>query len=160
MDDDITASKFLSDSYETVSPYKFADMEEAAFTIGDAIDYGEKICIYGDYDCDGVTSTALLLSFLKDEGADVFAYIPDRECEGYGLNRDAIEYIRNQGANLIVTVDNGISAIDEAEYIYTLGMRLVVTDHHQLSDTLPRAEAVVNPHREDNELDFREYCGV
>ncbi|MBQ8981933.1 MAG: single-stranded-DNA-specific exonuclease RecJ, partial [Eubacterium sp.] len=88
------------------------------------------------------------------------AYIPDRECEGYGLNRDAIEYIRNQGANLIVTVDNGISAIDEAEYIYTLGMRLVVTDHHQLSDTLPRAEAVVNPHREDNELDFREYCGV
>lgn len=160
MDDDITASKFLSDSYETVSPYKFADMEEAAFTIGDAIDYGEKICIYGDYDCDGVTSTALLLSFLKDEGADVFAYIPDRECEGYGLNRDAIEYIRNQGANLIVTVDNGISAIDEAEYIYTLGMRLVVTDHHQLSDTLPRAEAVVNPHREDNKLDFREYCGV
>ena len=160
MDDDLTASKFLSDSYETVSPYKFADMEEAAFTIGDAIDYGEKICIYGDYDCDGVTSTALLLSFLREEGADVFSYIPDRECEGYGLNREAIDYIRSQGANLIITVDNGISAIDEAEYIYTLGMRLVVTDHHQLGDELPRAEAVVNPHREDNDLDFREYCGV
>ena len=160
MDDDITVSKFLSDSYETVSPYKFADMEEAAFTIGDAIDYGEKICIYGDYDCDGVTSTALLLSFLKSEGADVFAYIPDRECEGYGLNKDAIDVIRKEGANLIVTVDNGISAIDEAEYIYSLGMRLVITDHHQLGDALPRAEAVVNPHREDNDLDFREYCGV
>ena len=160
MDDTLTVSNFLSSSFETVSPFNFADMEEAAFTIGDAVDYGEKICIYGDYDCDGVTSTALLLSYLKSEGADVFAYIPDRECEGYGLNKEAIDQISKEGASLIVTVDNGISAIDEAEYIYSLGMRLVITDHHQLSDTLPRAEAVVNPHREENDLDFREYCGV
>ncbi|MBQ9517527.1 MAG: single-stranded-DNA-specific exonuclease RecJ [Eubacterium sp.] len=160
MDDDITASKFLADSYETVSPFNFADMEEAAFTVGDAIDCGEKICIYGDYDCDGVTATTLMLLFLQSEGADVFAYIPDREQEGYGLNREAVDYIHSQGANLIVTVDNGISSIDEAEYIYSLGMRLVVTDHHQIGDALPRAEAVVNPHREDNDLDFREYCGA
>lgn len=160
MDDDLTVSKFLSSSFETVSPFNFADMEEAAFAIGEAVDFGEKICIYGDYDCDGVTSTALLLSYLRSEGADVFAYIPDRECEGYGLNNDAIDQIKAQGADLIITVDNGISSVDEAEYIYSLGMRLVITDHHQLGDTLPRAEAVVNPHREDNELDFREYCGV
>ncbi|MBE6720401.1 MAG: single-stranded-DNA-specific exonuclease RecJ [Ruminococcaceae bacterium] len=160
MGDDLTVSKFLSDSFETVSPFKFADMEEAAFTVGDAIDYGEKICVYGDYDCDGVTSTALLLSFLRREGADVFAYIPDREGEGYGLNKDAITKIHEDGAELIITVDNGISSVEEAEYIYSLGMRLVVTDHHQLGDVMPRAEAVVNPHREDNDLDFREYCGV
>ncbi len=160
MDDDLTVSSFLSDSYETVSPFRFADMEEAAFTIGDAVDYGEKICVYGDYDCDGVTSTALLVSYLRSEGADVFAYIPDREGEGYGLNKDAIKQIKNEGAELIITVDNGISSVDEAEYIYSLGMRLVITDHHQLGDKLPRAEAVVNPHREDNDLEFRDYCGV
>ncbi|MBE6816519.1 MAG: single-stranded-DNA-specific exonuclease RecJ, partial [Ruminococcaceae bacterium] len=160
MDDDVTVSNFLSGSFETVSPFCFADMEEAAFTVGEAVDFGEKICIYGDYDCDGVTSTALLLSYLRSEGADVFAYIPDREGEGYGLNKDAIDTIKERGAKLIITVDNGISSVDEAEYIYSLGMRLVITDHHQLGDTLPRAEAVVNPHREENDLTFREYCGV
>ena len=160
IDDDLTVSSFLSKSFETVSPFNFADMEEASFTIGDAIDNGEKICIYGDYDCDGVTSTALLLSFLQSEGADVFYYIPDRVSEGYGINTAAIDKIYEKGAKLIVTVDNGISSVDEAEYIYSLGMRLVVTDHHQLGNTLPRAEAIVNPHRPENELDFRDYCGV
>ena len=135
-------------------------MEEAAFTVGDAIDNGEKICVYGDYDCDGVTATALLYSFLKDEGADVFYYIPSRESEGYGLNNEAIDVINEKGASLIVTVDNGISSLDEAEYIYSLGMKLVVTDHHQLSEKLPKAEAVINPYREENELTFRDYCGV
>ncbi|MBR3149327.1 MAG: single-stranded-DNA-specific exonuclease RecJ [Eubacterium sp.] len=160
MEDDLTVSKFLSSSFETVSPFNFADMEEAAFAIGEAVDFGEKICVYGDYDCDGVTSTALLVSYLRSEGADVFAYIPDRECEGYGLNKNAIDVISKKGASLIITVDNGISAIDEAEYIYSLGMRLVITDHHQLAEKLPKAEAVINPHREDNDLQFREYCGV
>jgi single-stranded-DNA-specific exonuclease len=160
MDDDLSVSNFISDSFETVSPFCFADMQEAAFTIGDAIDNGERICIYGDYDCDGVTSTALLYTFLQNEGADVFYYIPSRDGEGYGMNVGAIDKINSMGANLIITVDNGISAVDEAEYIYQLGMRLVVTDHHQLGDTMPRAEAVVNPHREDNELSFKEYCGV
>ena len=160
MDDDLTVSKFLSDSFETVSPFDFADMEEAVFAIGDAIDMNERICIYGDYDCDGVTSTALLLSFLRREGADVFAYIPEREGEGYGLNLDAIDKIKELGADLIVTVDNGISSVEEAKRIYSLGMRLVITDHHQLGDELPMAEAIVNPHREENNLIFRDYCGV
>lgn len=160
IDDDLSVSGFLSQSYEMVSPFCFADMDEASFVIGDAVDNGEKICIYGDYDCDGVTSTALLYTFLKKEGADVCYYIPDRECEGYGLNMQAIDKIHDMGTSLIVTVDNGISAVDEADYIYSLGMRLVITDHHQIGESLPRAEAIVNPHRIENDLNFREYCGV
>ena len=160
IDDDVAVSGFLSKSFETVSPFNFVDMEEASFVIGDAVDAGEKICIYGDYDCDGVTSTALLLSFLQSEGADVFYYIPDRINEGYGMNAAAIDKIKEQDAQLIITVDNGISSVDEAEYIYSLGMRLVITDHHQLGETLPRAEAIVNPHREENDLEFCDYCGV
>lgn len=160
IDSELAVSNFLSDSFEVVSPFHFADMEEAAFTIGDAIDNGEKICIYGDYDCDGITSTALLYSFLKEENADVFYYIPQRLTEGYGMNKDAIDQIKADGAQLIITVDNGIGSIEEAAYIYSLGMRLVVTDHHQLGEELPRAEAVINPYRAENELTFRDYCGV
>lgn len=160
INDDLSVSNFLSQSYEMVSPFNFADMEEASFIIGDALDNGEKICIYGDYDSDGVTATALLYSYLKEEGADVCYYIPDRETEGYGLNMSAIDKIYDMGVHLIVTVDNGISAIDEANYIYQLGMSLVVTDHHQLASELPKAEAVVNPHRPENDLTFRNYCGV
>lgn len=160
LDDFLSAGTFLGDSFVAASSFDFADMEEAAFAIGEALDMGDTICIYGDYDCDGVTATALLLSFLKQEGADAFYYIPSREGEGYGLNKEAIDAIHQKGAKLIVTVDNGISAVEEAEYIYSLGMKLVVTDHHQLGDTLPRAEAVVNPYREENQLEFRDYCGV
>lgn len=152
---------FISKNLLVTSPFNLCDMEQAALTIADAIDSGEKICVYGDYDCDGVTSTALLVDYLRKENADVFYYIPSREKEGYGMNTAALDKIKEQGADLIVTVDNGITAFEEAEYIYQLGMRLIVTDHHQLSDgKLPRAEAVVNPHREDNDIDFRDYCGV
>lgn len=160
IDDDALVADFLSDSYMLGSPFDFVDMEEASFVIGDAIDNGDKICIYGDYDCDGVTSTALLYTFLKSEGADVCYYIPNRETEGYGLNDGAIDKIAQMGVGLIVTVDNGISAISEAEHIYEKGMQLVITDHHQLVDTLPRAEAIVNPHRPENNLEFRDFCGV
>lgn len=158
--DDLTISNFLADTFEIVDPFCFTDMDVAAFTIGDAIDNQEKICIYGDYDCDGVTATALLYSFFKSQGADVCYYIPSRDGEGYGLNMTAVDKIKDMGVSLIVTVDNGISAIEEADYIYQQGMRLVVTDHHQLSEKLPMAEAVVNPHRTDNELDFNDYAGV
>lgn len=158
---DVEVSMFLSDNCFLTSPLDFADMDEAVFAVGEAIDVGDKICIYGDYDCDGVTSTALLFDFLRNEGADVMYYIPSRLDEGYGLNNDAVDKLCAQGVNLIVTVDNGITAFDEAEHIYELGMRLVVTDHHRLSgDRLPRAEAVVNPHRSDNNLKFADYCGV
>ena len=160
VDSDLAFSEFISESVKLVSPFDFTDMEKAVNTIRASINNNEKICIFGDYDCDGITSTAILLSFLKKEGADVFHYIPSRENEGYGLNFNAIDEIRGNGTSLIITVDNGINALDEAEYIYSLGMKLVVTDHHQPSPTLPKAEAVVNPHRKDNELDFREYCGA
>lgn len=159
--DDADAAFFVSKNVMLTSPYNLVDMEEASFIIGDAIDNGERICVYGDYDCDGVTATALLVDFLQKEGADVFYYIPSRENEGYGMNMDAIDTIKNSGAQLIITVDNGITAFDEAERIYELGMRLIITDHHQLSENgLPRAEAIVNPHREENDIDFRDYCGV
>lgn len=151
---------FLASSYDFSDPFQLCDMERAVSAIEEAVDYGEKITIFGDYDCDGVTSTVLLYTFLKDMGADVDYYIPSRLNEGYGMNRASIDKIRERGTKLIVTVDNGISAIEEAEYIYSLGMRLVVTDHHQIGDTLPRAEAVVNPHRAENEIAFRDFAGV
>ena len=159
--DDLDVVNFMTDEFMLSSPFDMADMDEAVFTVSEAIENGDKICIYGDYDCDGVTSTTLLVDFLRNKGADVCYYIPSRETEGYGLNNSAIDEIARWGVNLIVTVDNGISAFDEAEHIYELGMSLVVTDHHQLTDgKLPRAEAVVNPHREDNAMDFRDFCGV
>lgn len=158
--DELKAASFLSDATTYASPYSFKDMDKAVNEINCAIDAGQRICIYGDYDCDGVTSTSLLYLVFESLGADVFYYIPNRIEEGYGMNIGAIDKIKDKGADLIVTVDNGISAIEEAEYIYSLGMRLVVTDHHQIGDTLPRAEAVVNPHREDNDLRFRDFAGV
>ena len=159
--DDIDVVNFMTDEFMLSSPFDMADMDEAVFTVSEAIENGDKICVYGDYDCDGVTSTSLLVDFVRSKGADVCYYIPSRETEGYGLNNSAIDEIARWGVNLIITVDNGISAFDEAEHIYGLGMSLVVTDHHQLTDgKLPKAEAVVNPHREDNAMDFRDFCGV
>ncbi|WP_298653666.1 single-stranded-DNA-specific exonuclease RecJ [uncultured Eubacterium sp.] len=159
--DDIDVVNFMTDEFMLSSPFDMADMDEAVFTVSEAIENGDKICVYGDYDCDGVTSTTLLVDFLRSKGADVCYYIPSRETEGYGLNNSVIDEIARWGVNLIITVDNGISAFDEAEHIYELGMSLVVTDHHQLTDgKLPKAEAVVNPHREDNAMDFRDFCGV
>lgn len=144
---------------ELSDPFLIKDMREAVDVINSAVDNGERICIYGDYDCDGIMSTVIMYSYLSEIGADVMYYIPERS-EGYGLNTDAIDRIHESGAQIILTVDNGISAIDEAEYIYSLGMKLVVTDHHQEGDTLPRAEAVVDPHRHDCESPFKYMCGA
>ncbi|MCC8072927.1 MAG: single-stranded-DNA-specific exonuclease RecJ [Clostridiales bacterium] len=160
INDAAEASDFLSSGYTLSSPFLLKDMDKAVSRIEKAFDSGERICIYGDYDCDGVTSTSLLYTFFESMGADVFYYIPNRLTDGYGMNKSALDYIKENGANLIVTVDNGIAAIDEAEYIYELGMELVVTDHHQIGKKLPRAEAVINPHREDNDIKFRDFAGV
>lgn len=158
--DELAVTEFLSESCSFSSPYGLKDMDKAVGRINAAINKGEKICIYGDYDCDGVTATALLYSFLESMGANVSYYIPDRESEGYGINIDAIDKIKADGVSLIVTVDNGVSAIDEANYIYDNGMELVITDHHQMPSVLPKAHAVVNPHREDNENVFKDLAGV
>lgn len=144
---------------ELSDPFLIKDMQEAADTINSAIENGERICIYGDYDCDGIVATVILYSYLLETGADVTYYIPERS-EGYGLNTKAADIIAKDGVSLIVTVDNGISAIPEAEYIYSLGMKLVVTDHHRQGEQLPRAEAVVDPHRHDCFSPFKEMCGA
>ncbi len=144
---------------ELSDPFIIKDMKEAANTINEAIDNGQRICVYGDYDCDGVMSTVILYSYLLEVGADVIYYIPERS-EGFGLNKNAVGKIAADGAKLIVTVDNGISAVEEADYIYSSGMKLVVTDHHQQGETLPRAEAVVDPHRNDCFSTFKYMCGA
>lgn len=160
VDNELTATEFLSDSSRFSSPYSFKDMDKAVKRINTALDEGEGICVFGDYDCDGVTATALLYTFLQAMGGNVTYYIPNRLTDGYGMNFDAIDKIKENHTDLIITVDNGIASIDEAEYIYSKGMQLIVTDHHQIGDKLPRAEAVINPHRKENDLVFRDFAGV
>lgn len=152
------AFKFVQPS-EIESPFKMIDMDKAVQILNECINNGLKICIFGDYDCDGVTSTAMLKTYLECIGADVFTYIPERD-EGYGMNKPAIDKINQAGARLIITVDNGISAHVEADYINQLGIKLIITDHHQPSETLPKADAVVNPHRKDCPSSFKKICGA
>lgn len=152
--------EFFDTDFSFCDPYLIADMDKAVERIQKAIENFEKICVYGDYDCDGITSTALMYSYLTSRGADVTYYIPDRITEGYGMNCSAIKKLSEQGVRLIVTVDNGISAIEEIEYAKTLGIETVVTDHHKAGDILPDAVAVVDPHRLDCNLHFKEWAGV
>lgn len=141
-------------------PMLLCDMIPAIETIQDAIENGELICIFGDYDCDGVASTAMLKSYFESVGARSCYYIPHREKEGYGLNIPAIDDLHRMGVSLIITVDNGISALDEIDHANALGMRVVVTDHHQPRETLPAAAAVINPHRSDCGYPFKDLSGV
>lgn len=143
-----------------LSPLSIADMAKAAERINSAIDNFELICVFGDYDADGVTATALLYSYLETRGANVIRYIPDRLSEGYGLNNAAIEDLAGRGVKLIVTVDNGVSAIEEAIRAKELGVDLIVTDHHKVGEVLPDCVAVVDPHRSDCPSSFKEMSGV
>lgn len=140
-------------------PLLLKDMESAVDVIRQALDEGKQITVYGDYDCDGVTSTAMMYGYLDAMGAEVEYYIPDRS-EGYGMNIPALEKILDQGTELIITVDNGVSAVEEAEYIRQRGAQLVITDHHQPPQELPVCEACVNPHRQDDNSPFKELCGA
>ena len=146
---------------ELSSPFDITDMRKAAETIQSAIENETKITVYGDYDCDGVTSTVMLFGYLQSVGAECDWYIPDRS-EGYGMNLSALKKIADDGTGLVVTVDNGISAFEEATYLAERGVKLVITDHHQVPETLPEAEAIVNPHRRDDYSSFKELagCGV
>ena len=157
--DDIDAF-FDEDAPFALDPMSIKDMDKAAERINKAIDEGELICVFGDYDADGVTATALLFSYLETRGANVIYYIPDRITEGYGLNVGAIEELADRGVRLIVTVDNGVSAVEEAKRAKELGISLIVTDHHKVGEILPDAEAVVDPHREDCPSNFKEMSGV
>ena len=152
--------EFFEPDFCFCDPYLITDMDKAVERIEKAIQEKEKICVFGDYDADGVTSTTLMYSYLSSRGADVMYYIPDRVSEGYGMNCSAIEKLANQGVKLIVTVDNGISANEEIEYAKKHGIDCVVTDHHKVGDTLPDAVAVVDPHREDCNVHFKDWAGV
>ena len=141
-------------------PYLITDMEKAVNRIVQAIEKQERVTIYGDYDVDGITSITVLKSFLKDRGLEVSQYIPNRLHEGYGLNNQAIEKIHKNGCDLMITVDCGISAIDEINYATELGIETIVTDHHEPGNNLPKALAVIDNKRKDSTYHFRELAGV
>lgn len=155
----ISEKELFSSENFVASPFDLIDMDRAVDRINEALENDEKIVVYGDYDADGVTATVILTSFLEAMGADVSFYIPSREDEGYGLNVDAIERLCNDGCNLIITVDNGIAAVDEIEFAKSLGMDVVVTDHHMPQNEIPNC-IVVDPHRKDCPSKFKEICGA
>ena len=152
--------EFLSDEPCFSDPYEMADIIKAAEIINESVQLGEKIAIYGDYDCDGVTATALLYNYLTSRGATCCYYIPDRFDEGYGMNLNAVKKLFNEHTKLIITVDNGIVCNEEIALAKELGMKVVVTDHHLPSDILPDADAVIDPHRKDCPSEFKEICGA
>ena len=156
-----SAAKFLSAAVDPFfDPFLLNDMNRAVERIIKAVDEKEKIVIYGDYDVDGVTSVSILYRYLSEIGARVTYHVPDRESEGYGVNRDTLKALCESGNSLIVTVDTGITAIEEAEFASGLGMDMVITDHHECREELPEVRAVVNPKRRDSTYPFSELAGV
>ena len=157
----LTAARdFKEDICGIADPYLFDDMQTAVDRIKLAIDNREKITVYGDYDADGVTATALLYLYLKENGADVDTYIPDRMSEGYGLNENAVRMIRDSGTKLIVTVDNGIGSIELSKLISELSMDLIVTDHHLGGKENPEAVAILNCNTSGYSGEFKSFAGV
>ena len=143
-----------------LDPFKMMDMDKGVDGISAAIRNGEKITVYGDYDVDGVTSVCTLYLYLKSLGADVEFYIPNRAGEGYGVSTQAIDAIKENGSTLIITVDTGTTAVEEVEYAKSIGVRFIITDHHECRSDLPVADAVINPHRPDCPYPFKELAGV
>lgn len=155
------AVEFLDSSPARIhDPFLLRDMDKAVACIRQAIADRIRIAVYGDYDVDGVTATCILIQYLKKQGADCTYYIPDRLGEGYGLNEAAIQSLYDEGCRLLITVDSGITAVEEAAFAASIGLRLIITDHHECKETLPAAEAVVNPRRTDSDYPFRELAGV
>ena len=142
------------------NPFLITDMDIAVNRIIKAIENKENITIYGDYDVDGITSITVLKSFLNDIGVETNTYIPNRLIEGYGLNKEAIDKISKKGCNLMITVDCGISAIEEIEYANSLGIETIITDHHEAGNEIPKAIAVIDNKRKDSKYPFRELAGV
>ena len=154
------AAAYLSCDAELYDPFLMTDMDKAVARVQQAIDRGEKIAVFGDYDVDGITSTCMLTDFLRRRGGNCVSYIPSRLEEGYGLNPIAIEQLSAEGVNLIISVDCGITAIAEAELCREKGIDLVITDHHECKDRLPAAVAVVDPHRPDGGYPHKNLSGV
>jgi len=155
------ADRFLNPDLDNLGdPFLLPDMQVSIERIMKAIETGEKICVYGDFDVDGITSVTIMIKVLQSLGANVFYYIPDRMDEGYGLNKLALEEICQSGTNLIITVDCGIVSFEEVVYSNSLGMDIIITDHHQCQDELPSAYGVINPKRKDSDYPFEELAGV
>jgi len=159
---DAGVKKFLNPSIKSYMPDPFVlqDMDKAANIIADSVQAGQKIAIYGDYDVDGITSTAVFVKYLRALGVDVMWHLPTREGEGYGLNNAAVEEIAQTGAKLLITVDCGISGVEEVEWAKKYGLNVVVTDHHSPDAVLPKADAVVNPKRSDDTSGLSYLAGV
>ena len=151
---------FRPEEEELHDPFLMKDMEAAACRLSSAIRNREKVVIYGDYDVDGTTAVSILYIFLKEFGLDVDYYIPDRFKEGYGINEDGIHYALQKKADLIVSVDCGITAIEEAKYIKEQGMDLIICDHHTVGDSMPIAVAVLDPKRPDCDYPFDGLSGA
>ena len=161
----ITTSEAAAEALEretslTISPMLMRDMDKAVARIQKALANDETIAVFGDYDVDGITSTVLLLDYLKNCGAKCLRYIPRRIEDGYGLSKDAIQGLRDKGATLMITVDCGITGNEEVDFAASIGMDVVVTDHHECKEELPRAVAVVDPHRPDDAYPFKYLAGV
>ena len=154
------AREFLSCSTPLSSPFDLLDMDKAAARVKQALSRREHIAVFGDYDVDGITATCLLTEYLRSKGGQVTSYIPARLEEGYGLNPIAIDTLKKQGVELIVTVDCGITANQEAQLCKELGIDLVITDHHECKSELPQAAALVDPHRKDQPQPVTEMAGV
>ena len=151
---------FLAEERELGSPFQLPDMSQAVTRLRQALQRQERIVVYGDFDADGVSATALLVSALKSLGGEVYPYIPDRFSEAYGLNKPALERLHSEGAQLVVTVDCGIRSVEEVAHARTLGLDMIITDHHSVPKELPPALAVVDPKRPDSRYPFRELAGV
>lgn len=154
------ARAYLDCNAPLLDPFLMTDMDLAARRVRLAMDRGEKIAVFGDYDVDGITATCLLTDFLRHQGAEVVSYIPGRLEEGYGLNTIAIRQLHQEGVKLIITVDCGITAVSEAQLCRELGIDLVITDHHECKEILPQAAAVVDPHRPDGGYPHKNLSGV
>ncbi|MDO8691547.1 MAG: single-stranded-DNA-specific exonuclease RecJ, partial [Dehalococcoidia bacterium] len=145
---------------DEADPFLLADMDRAVSRLQRALERDESIAVFGDFDVDGVSGTALLVQCFARYGNQVVPYIPHRVREGYGLNIPALDLLRSQGVSLVVSVDCGISSVEEVRHAASLGMDVIITDHHAVPEALPPAIAVVNPQRRDSAYPFRDLCGA
>ena len=161
VDDIQQARQWLCD-FQSIGhdPFLMPDMEGAVRRLHQAVQSGERICCYGDYDVDGIAATSLYLLFLRKLGANVGFYIPDRQNEGYGLNESAVRHLAHEGVTVLLTVDCGTASHQETRLARSLGIDVIVTDHHQLQDVGPEVLAFLNPHRMDCQYPFKDLCSA
>jgi single-stranded-DNA-specific exonuclease len=154
------AEQFIVGQYDDDNPFIMKGIDRAVTRLRRAIRGAEPIAIYGDFDADGVTSTALLVEMLRNLGADVRPYIPHRVDEGYGLNVEALDELADQGVRLVLTVDCGVRAVEEVAHAMGRGLEIIITDHHSVGSALPPALVVINPKQQDCAYPFKELAGV